>query len=295
MTFTEKNLRFTFTLSNNATFEGTDSSTLIVTGLRASISAKGSGLPAFPEAEMQIYGLRQDDMNALIALQFGPLSTLTLRRNTVVVEANGGDGWSTIFAGQIITAGPDYTNMPDVALRVQARVLGFESINPATPSSYTGPTDVATIVQSIAARMGYAFENNGVVVQLDSPYLPGTLAEQLRSVVKMAGIDSYVEGNVIAITPKGQPRETPNWVLSPETGLVGYPTLDSRGFIQTIAIFNPAFRFGGRVRIEGSELPRANGDWLIGVLTNKLETLKPDGSWFSELLCYPPGSLPPIS
>jgi hypothetical protein len=125
--------------------------------------------------------------------------------------------------------------------------------------------------------------------------LPLTLAEQLRTVAQQAGIDVYTEGNVVAITPKGVPRNVPTWVLSPATGLVGYPTLDSRGYVQVRSVFNPAFRFGGPVRIEGSDLPRANGSWMIGVLSHQLESLDPGGSWFSDLLCYPPGSLPPIS
>lgn len=293
-TFAAKQLRFTFTLSNNATFEGTGNNTLVVSGLRAAVRIKGSGLPAFPECDVLINGLKQDDMNALTALSF---QTLALQRNSLVVDADSGNGqgFSTVFAGQIITAGPDYSDMPAVSFRAQCRVLGFESINPATPTGFTGATSVATIVQTIAAKMGFAFENNGVDVVLNSPYLPLTLAEQLRTVCQQAGIDCYTEGNVIAITPKGQPRSVPTWVLSPATGLVGYPTLDSRGFIQVRSVFNPAFRFGGPVRIEGSDLPRANGDWLIGVLSHHLESLAPGGPWFSDLLCYPPGSLPPIS
>lgn len=293
--FAAKQLRFKFVLSNGITFDQSNSNELTVTGLRATVRIKGSGFPAFPEADLRINGLRQQDMNALTALSF---QTLGVERNTVIIEANGGDGngWSSVFAGQIITAGPDYTSAPDVAFHAFARVLGFESINPATPTGYTGATDVAVIVQTIATKMGFGkIENTGVVgITLDSPYFANTLAEQLRTVVQQAGIDCYIDGNVIAITLKGQPRVTPTWVLTPSSGLVGYPTLDSRGFIGARSLFNPAFRFGGRVRIAGSDLPRANGDWLIGTLSLLLESVKPGGAWFSDLLCYPPGSLPPI-
>lgn len=297
--FTRKLLRFTFVLSNNAVFEGTGSNTLTVTGLRATVNTKGSGLPAFPEAEGRINGLRQDDMNALTALAnvVSSGSPLPFQRNTVLIEADSGNGqgWSTVFAGQIVSAGPDYTGAPDVALRFFARAMFFESINPANVTSYTGATDVATIVSAIAAKIGKVVENNGVEgIMLDSPYFAGTLGDQLKAVAEQAGIDVYNEfsDNVIAICPKGQPRRLPTWELSPASGLVGYPTLDSRGFIQAHAIYNPAFRFGGRLTIRGSDVPRANGEWLIGAMSNQLETIKPGGNWFSDLLCYPPGQLP---
>lgn len=289
-TFTQKQLRFTFVLSNGA-FDGTDNQ-LVISGLRSSVRIKGAGIPAFPEAELRINGMRQQDMNTLTALQF---QTLGMRKNTVIIDANSGQGWSTVFAGQINSGGPDYASMPDVAYKASCLVMGFELINPATPTSYTGAVDVATIVQTIATKMGRAFENNGVSgITLDSPYLANTLAEQLRTVVQQAGIDCYTEGNIVAIAPKGQPRNTPVWVLSPASGMVGYPTLDSRGFVHVKSVFNPAFRIGGRVQIVGSDIPRANGDFKIATLAHSLDAVKPGGAWFSELLCYPPGTRAPV-
>lgn len=294
-TFTDKQLRFTFVLSNNAKFAGTNSNKLVLTGLRASVQIRGSGLPAFPEAEITVYGMLQADMVALTALAF---QTLTLQRNTVTVEANSGQGWSTAFAGQIITAGPDYAATPSVSLRITARVLGFESLNPATPASYTGDTSVATIVSNIAAKMGRVMENNGVAVNLSNPYFGGTLTDQLRAVADHSGIDVYTppDQNVVAICPKGTPRQQPTFVLSPTSGLVGYPVLDyNRGFVQTRAVYNAAFRFGGPIEVQNSQVLNANGKWVIGTLTHSLECNMPGGAWFSELLLYPPGSLPPSS
>lgn len=291
--FTNKELRFKFALSNNAVFEGTGSNVLTVTGLRALARVKCAGFPAFAECDVQIFGLRQSDMNALTALAF-QLEGLT--RNTLTVDANSGDGWSTIFSGQILSALPDYTNAPSVSMRVQGRVLGYESVAPAEPSAYTGATDVATIVQNIATRMGRAFENNGVTTQLSNPYFPGTLADQLRAVTQAAGVQLFADptDTVIAISPPGVARRTPVWVLSPATGLVGYPVIESRGYINVRSIFNPAFRFGGPVRIEGSDVPRANGDWQAGALSHALDALKPGGEWFSDLLLYPVGTIGPV-
>jgi hypothetical protein len=292
-TFTKKDLRFTFILASNAKFAGTNSNTLKVNGLRASATIKGSGLPAFPESDLTIFGLKQDDMNALTATQFQPLS---MQRNTVLVEADSGQGFSTVFSGQIITSGPDYDGIPQAPLKVQARVLGFDSLNPATATSYTGATSVANIVGTIASKLGYVLENNGVNVNLSNPYFGGTLVDQLRAVASQAGIDVYTEGNVIAICPKGAPRQQQSFTLSPQSGLVGYPKLDfQRGYVYTKALYNSAFRFGGPITVQGSDVPLANGKWVIGTISHELSSLTPNGPWFSSMLLYPPNSLPPIS
>jgi hypothetical protein len=291
--FSPKLLRFTFVLSNNAMFEGTNSNRLTVEGLRATANVRCAGAPAFPEVTCQIFGMKQDDMNALTSPAFDLFGTT---RNVLQVEANSGSGWATIFAGQITEALPDYADMPNVSLRVRAQVLQYELIDPVPVTNYTGPTDVATIVQTIATKMQRAFENNGVSAQLDSPYLPNTLADQLRTVCEQAGVQLWADpaSTVIAISPKGVPRNVPVWVLSPATGLVGYPVIDSNGYIGVRSIFNPAFRFGGPVRVEGSDVPRANGDWVVNTLNHMLESNKPGGAWFSEMLLYPRGGLQPV-
>lgn len=286
-TFTLKDLRFTFTLPN-ATFTGTNSNTLTVNGLRATASIKAAGFPAFPEAEFSVYGLLQADMISLTALAFQPDAML---RATVMVEASSGGGWSVVFLGQIITAGPDYREAPAVKLMITARALGYESLAPADATSYTGPTDVALICANLVARMSRSFENNGVQLTLNSPYFSGTLAQQLRTVQQHANIDVYMDGDAIAICPKGKPRQTFAFVLSPTSGLVGYPVLDyQRGYVLAKAIFNPGFRFGGPIIVQDSLVKNANGSWIIGVLSHNLESLMPGGAWFSEMLLYPPGA-----
>lgn len=292
-TFGIKRLRYTFTLASNAVFAGTNSNQLQVTGLRSQVKIKCAGLPAFPEAEVTIFGLLQQDMIALTATAWNPNAML---RNQVVVDAWTGAGWSTVFAGQIITGGPDYSGIPAVPYRAQCRVLGFESLNPAKPVSYTGPTSVAVIVQNIVTQMSaapgaptYTFVNNGVTSTLPSPYFDNTLAEQLRKVKRDSGINIYIEGFQISITPPGVALSVPSFNLSPASGLDGFPALDyQRGYVNVKALYNAAFRFGGPLTISGSQVVTANGSWMIGTLSHDLSEQLPNGPWHSYLLVYPP-------
>lgn len=300
--YTEKLLRVTFVLSNNAVFVDSKN-TLTLAGLRVLVKMKGSGLPTFPELDMSIFGMAPSDMNALAALTF---QTTGVNRNTVTVEANSGNGYSVVFTGQIISAVIDYAGVPEVALVVSGRMLGYESINPANATSFTGATDVAQIVQGLAARMGYAFSNNGVTTQLSSPYLPGTLGDQLKAVCQAANVTCILENNLITITPNGVPLKVTKFILTPANGLTGYPQIDSRGYIQVRSLYNPAFRFGGPLTIQGSDVvidpnapatlhTRADGDWVIGTIAHTLESKRFGGAWFTDMLLYPPGNPPPTA
>ena len=305
-TYTVKNLRITFTLTNsNAVFPGTNANQLQVSGLRTSAVIKGAGLPAFPELQLRIYGLAQQDMNALaiVPVQGGkPEYTF----NTVQVEADSGSGFSFIFSGQIFEAGPDYVDAPDVCLFVHAQSAGFDQLTPANPTSYPGTANVADIVSNIASKMSMAFENDGVTGTLTNAYYSGTLTSQLRRVCKDAGINFAIENqNLLVISPAGVARTSvPAFVLTPSSGLVGYPKVLGNGYLDVRSLFNPAFRQNGPLTIKGSDvvidpgLPStlnslADGNWIIGPLTHTLECRKPGGAWFSDLRLYPPNAAPP--
>jgi hypothetical protein len=303
--YTVKNLRVTFTLTNsNAVFPGTSANQLQVTGLRMSAVIKGAGLPAFPEASIRIYGLAQQDMNALaiVPVQGGkPEYTF----NTVQIEADSGNGFTFVFSGQIFQAGPDYSALPDACLYVHAQSAGFDQLTPANPTSYPGVANVADIVGNIASKMSMTFENDGVTGTLTNAYYTGTLTSQLRRVCKDANIYCAIENqSLVVISPAGVARtKVPPWTLTPSSGLVGYPEVLGNGYLNVRSIFNPAYRQNGPITVQGSDvvidptLPKtlnslADGNWIIGPLTHTLECLKPGGAWFTDMKLYPPNAVP---
>lgn len=311
--FTRKQLRATFTLNNNnAKFYG-GGNVLTLTGLRMLATIKGTAMPAFPEASLRIWGMSQADMNSLAIVQVqGGKPEYSL--NSVLIEANSGNGWGSVFAGQIFSAGPDYSQLPNVSLSVTAITGGFDLLNAAQPTSYPGTTSVATIVSNIAAKMGVAFQNDGVSTTLPGGYYSGTLSNQLRRVCADANIDAAWEGSdatnpdatptgLLTITPKGVARQISTVVLTPKSGLEGYPQVLGNGYLQVRSIYNPQFRTLGPVTIQGSDvvidpnLPKtlntlADGSWIIGPLVNALSAELPNGPWFTDMLMYPPGQIP---
>lgn len=287
--FATKRLRFTFTLTGNAVFEDSGSNVLTIEGFRATAALKSAGAAIAPSAMLQIFGMKQSDMNALTFLAFDPRG---LQKNTVKVETNSGDGWNTAFVGQIVESGPEYSAQPDVYLRIEALAGYLEMITPAPAVSVQGDVLINDIVKRLADAYGLAFEPNDVTGTISNPYYPQSLGEQLRKFCEDANVDLYRDGEVIAIQVRGKPRRTPRVNLTPSTGLIGYPSIDRRG-IQVRCLYNSGLRFGGTVHVE-SDLngildklfpAKANGDWWIYSLEHYLQSETPGGQWESLLGC----------
>jgi hypothetical protein len=151
--------------------------------------------------------------------------------------------------------------------------------------------------------MGFAFENHGVTAVVNSPYYPGTSYDQLQRVCQASDTDFYFDSNAqagkpgtLAIVPSGLGRASiPATVLSPTSGLAGYPVLEYSG-ITIDALFNPNFAGGGEVRVENSDIPAANGSWNPYAITHLLESVNPRGQWKSILQCTKYGfALPDVA
>lgn len=293
-TFTIKQLRFTFTLANNAVFNGANN-TLVIAGLRASVKLSFPPPPAFPTMNARIYGMLQSDMNALTALT---QNVMTMQRNSVLIEANSGAGWSAIFDGQLITTIPDYSDLPNACLRLYAMTLGYDKLNPTPPTSYAPAADVATVISAICQKLSpaRAVVNTGVSQTFPgATYFAGTAADQLTAAAKKAGIAFYMDQiGIVEITPSGKPRNTPIFVLTPQAGLVSYPSFEDINIVSAQAVFNPALVYGGQVQIKGSQQLSANpqfnvnGTWQIINVDHDLSSLLPDGPWFSSMRLQPP-------
>jgi hypothetical protein len=174
-------------------------------GERADRSKVGS--PAYNSADVQIAGLPLAIMNQLSRVG---LQAAAVRNNIITVRAGNEEEGTlpTVFRGVIQEAWPDFSNPTEAVFCINANTGLLAAMKPAAPTSYTGSTDVATIMGTLARQMGYTLENNGVTIQLSNPYLAGSARDQALSVAEAAGIYVYFEddGGVMAICPKDASR-----------------------------------------------------------------------------------------
>ena len=284
--FTPKQLRASLVLPAGV-FPGTQSNTLVLSGYR--MSAKLTGAANFTnQLTLDIYGMRQADMAAATVI-YGRSGRVTEinARTLIVLESNDGSGWLQVFEGQAQQAYPDYRALPDVALHIEAWTGAGMQWLPAQPSSFQGAVDAASLAGQLASKMGFSFENNGVTATLHSPYLAGTLMDQFKRLAEAAAFDWYFDAkSTLIICPKTQGRQGKRAVvLSPTSGLVGYPSFNQYG-VQVTCLFTPAIELGSPIQLDtGGAVPGVDGLWFPYHAVHELESVKPSGAWFSHLDC----------
>lgn len=282
MTLARRKIDVTITLGTGK-FGDVEGDTITLSGHRvtAEIVTIASGMQ--PQANLKIYGLPLSIINQLTTV--GPTMAAVRGKNKVSVSAGDeGAALSLIYEGTIDQAWGDFQAAPDVCLNITALAALSAAMRPVQPSSFRGATAAELIMEELAKEMGCAFENHGVSVQLASPYFPGTSYAKVQACARAANINHVVDKGVLVIWPKDGVvgKEIP--LISPENGMIGYPTFSSAG-IGVAVLFRPDVRLGGQVNIQSSITP-ACGIWNLFAVNHSIESERPGGPWFTYISAF---------
>ncbi len=288
MAFVKRHLTFKFQLGTGS-FGAGGFDTFEISGLRASVNITKSG-SVMSQADMRIFGMPLDVMDKLTILG----NQLVDGRNNVVTVLAGDDngGAAVVFEGIIREGWVDTRNAPQVAFIVSAFSGLLAALKPVPPVSYKGTVNVALVMSGIATQMGVLFENSGVNVQISNPYLHGTLREQMIQIGRAAPCNYTIDDGTLAIWPVGGARKGLVPVISPETGMQGYPMRTEAG-VRVVTLFTPSITYGTTIEIR-SDFGKANGRWNIYGLVHDLESETPGGKWSTALECNVFGSEAPL-
>lgn len=285
--FTEKLLTVTFTLGTDQqsqqqrTFTGTGKSSLSLSGLRAHARISRAGAPVKGELDLQVWGMTLSQMNDLIT-QAQIAQPLT-GPNFVTVEAGDAEGGQSLVWSDAILNGWIDLKQPEVSFRVTSMGGQLPAMTPAPGLSYPGSVAIASVMSTLAQRMNLTFENHGVNGSLRQPHFFGTAYEQARQCAEEGGFNMTVDNGVLAIWPAGGARNPSVTVaLSPDTGMIGYPTFNPVG-ITVKTVYNKDITFGGQIQVT-SQIAQACGVWSVQRIDHDLSSLLPRGPWESEIL-----------
>lgn len=258
-----------------------------LSGYRVALTSKTAGGYGMSELSALIYGMPLSQMNEFS--RFGT-TPMTFNGDTVMVLASNDAGsMSKVFEGTMVNVCQDYSAAPGAVFIITALGGLIQALQPAPASSFPGTVDAAVVLEGLAKQGGLNFENNGVSVQLSRPYYSGALRTQILECIEDAGINGVIEDGTLAIWPAGGVRAGIVAIISPGTGMVGYPSPTNVGGALVTSVFNPNIRFGARVQVEGSTIPQANGAWDVISVTHDLECEVPNGKWFTQVELIAPG------
>lgn len=283
MTFRERKITLQIDLGNKATFNPGGDNTVTLRDHRVHVSITKTYGPLNGEARIRVYGLAPSLLNQLASLN---KTTATAQANTITVLA-GDDvrGMGIAFAGQIQVSQADMSQHPETALNITAIGVGLLGVKRANPVSYPGTADAAVILKNMATLGGLDFENWGASYILATPYYCGDLKKQIADCMRAAGFEGLLDDKTLAIWPRSGTRGGAIPLISPETGLVGYPSytsMDEGGGLSLTTLYNTDIRIGGQIAVQ-SGLAVANGKWQVFSLNQELEAQVPGGQWFTHL------------
>ena len=287
-----KDLKFVITLNSQRpqfSINGETFSTITLQGLRASVYIDNAGGAMMGTLRAQIFGVTESDMNSLTSPQWditvtGPGAS-TFSFNQIQVFAIDGAQETLVYNGVIQNAWAVFTSMPNTYLLIEAIIGGDKLIAPSSPISISADTDVETLMSQIAKAMGYQFKNYGVKITVPKgDYYANTLMEQARQLMRSYKFWMYIDStnpNTLAIAPYGSATETIAPLVSPETGLIGYPVFSYTG-LNFETLFNPGITYGGLIHMKSS-IPKANGPWIVVSMSHQLSSQMPGGMWKSTI------------
>lgn len=252
-------------------------------GHRVSVDIVQNGGLAQGQATVRIYGVKLELATKLTAI--GTVLNQTRGKNLIQIDAgNEGEKLNTIFAGNIDSAYAELNSMPDAPVEIMAYSAQVLAVKPAEQTSYTGSVDISTILSDLAGKMNLDLQLNGVSgFPLSNPKFTGSLLEQLKSAIEAVNqINFSIDNGVLSVWRKDGATQAPATEISPTSGMVGYPSFSSAGMVLK-HLYLPFARMGGRARVSGSEIEAANGIWTIYTVSHELDSLVPNGRWFTTI------------
>lgn len=281
-----RKLNYTFTIGTGNFGTGGSTQLVLPDGLRSECHIEYAVTPSTGLLHAYVYGLSLDHMNQISKAGL----VWSVRKNYVQVDAGDAvSGMTTIFRGQILEAYPDMKRQPETPLYLFAIPSADSQLAPVKPVSFSTGTSAETALGAILKPAGIQLENNGVTGVLSTPYFAGTAWNQVLSAVRSLGCFAYYDGvaNTLSIWPKDGARAGTAVTVSPDTGLVGYPTFQSQQVIFTM-LFDPAIQPAiGREVTMKSGLTAADGTLRIMGVNFDLSAQVPKGPWFMTVTSIP--------
>lgn len=275
MSFTEKVLKFTFS--------GAQSGSFSAAGLRAAASIQSYPNRAGTTAQVKIWGLTLDQMNAYSSVI--PALVAAEQFNLVIEAGDLGQPLTQLLSGPILRSFIDLNGAPDSAFNVTL-IDTFLAATPIAAQSQPGAQNAEDLIRSLCSAAGLTFSNSaGASAVLNNQSTYGSAIDQIARIATAAKFDWKISGKTLSIWPKNGTVDDVVIEVGPNTDpkMVGYPGYWEAGLVVT-SLFNQEIQIGRKMKVVGSSIPKANGLWQIIQVQHDLTTMLAKGPWFTTAI-----------
>jgi len=279
MSYSEKYLTIIIGLGTGQMGDGAPAEYYTLTNFRTSAEITSYGGETMGQAVVKIYGLSLDLMNKLTTI--GPIMTQVRGQNSIqILAGENPQALTTIYNGTIMTAIADFNNAPDVSFEVTALSASLAAMNPAQATAIAGPVSADQLFGGFANSLNLQLNNIDVIHAFNNPTFNGSLRDQVLAAAHEADCDVTFDDSFLNIKGRFSFFGVTPTIISPSTGMVGYPLLSS-DYMYVKSIFLPTVIQGTQIQVEDSELLAANGLWTVVSVKHELESMMPNGKWFT--------------
>jgi hypothetical protein len=210
-----------------------------------------------------------------------------VKRQRIRIEAGYGDGLGVIFEGDL-RKGASHRDGPAVVTTLEA-ADGERAYRGARVNRSFGPdTSLRSVIESVARSLGLGLGNLDEVSDADfeglgQSYAEGTVVsgparDELDGLLRSAGIEWLIQDGVLQLLVRDRALRATAVRLTPGTGLVESPSLDSENVLRARALLQPGIYPGRKVVVESEfitgtyRVQRAEylgdtrgGDWIVEI------------------------------
>ena len=191
-------------------------------------------------AEIAVYGLSESSRSRITENTAG---------NTVSLEVGYQDDLQQIFFG-VLRRAETVRNGPDVITRVFSGDGEDQIVSSRINKSFAKGTPVGSVLQELTKAMGFGPGNSALFsfgASLDGVgrtlkhgvALNGPAAEELNLFCKSLGLEYSIQNGAVQILSEGGALASAGPFISPKTGLIGSPEIDSDGNVLGTALILP--------------------------------------------------------
>ncbi|PXW42176.1 hypothetical protein DET57_114168 [Klebsiella oxytoca] len=251
-----------------------------LSGYRVEMTMQNAGGRSGSSLDLAIYNINMDLAQRIAGTNGW---STKFRQDWVSILAGDQNHKDLIFQGNTYEAFIDFNNMPDVPLRLRANAAYYYRVLTAAPNSYKGPVDAVEMIESITKFIGYNFVNNGVKpVILTDMYAFGSAINQICEIADAARIGLTIHNKEIQISPNGEIQTDIITEVSPSTGMLGYPTVTSRGVLIN-HIFLPYLKRQGLIRLV-TDNKSASGVLKVTAIEHNIASKVQGGPWVTSIM-----------
>lgn len=229
------------------------------------------------DAEIRVWNLSPTNRKALESLGQVP----------VHLEAGYEDGYSTLFLGNLRRAytvrdgvdlitvigsgdGEKAIQTSRVSVTIQKGTPSKDALRKIAKALGVGDGNLAKAETVIRAQLGNVWAEGTI--------LTGSASREMTNVCRSLGLEWSIQNEALQIIPLGQALEGEAFLLSEDTGLIGNPSVDTKGVLKARMLIAPDL-FPGRKIVLQAEL--LQGQFRAETCTYSGDT--GGGDWYCDI------------